>query len=94
MAIHPTAVVEDGRKRWETGVEIGPFCHVGPRVTLGDGVTLQSHIFGDGRHDPWARAAKSIPARCWVATARSGATTLPMAGWKSARAACCAKWCR
>ena len=43
MAIHPTAVVEDGAVLG-AGVEIGPFCHVGPRVTLGDGVRLQSHV--------------------------------------------------
>lgn len=43
MAIHPTAVVEDGA-RLGAGVEIGPFCHVGARVSLGDGVTLVSHV--------------------------------------------------
>lgn len=43
MAVHPTAVVEDGATLGD-GVEIGPFCHVGPRVTLGDNVTLQSHV--------------------------------------------------
>ncbi len=43
MAIHPTAVVEDGAVVG-SGVEIGPFCHVGPRVTLGDGVRLHSHV--------------------------------------------------
>ena len=43
MAIHPTAVVEDGATLGN-GVEIGPFCHVGPRVSLGDGVALQSHV--------------------------------------------------
>ena len=43
MAIHATAVVEDGATLG-AGVEIGPFCHVGPRVTLGDGVRLLSHV--------------------------------------------------
>ncbi|MEY4707302.1 MAG: hypothetical protein RJB58_1025 [Pseudomonadota bacterium] len=43
MAIHPTAVVEDGATLG-AGVEIGPFCHVGSRVTLGDGVALLSHV--------------------------------------------------
>ncbi len=42
-AIHPSAVVEDGA-RLGTGVEIGPFCHVGPQATLGDGVRLISHV--------------------------------------------------
>ena len=35
-AIHPTAIVHDGA-RLGAGVEIGPFCIVGPDVTLGDG---------------------------------------------------------
>jgi UDP-N-acetylglucosamine acyltransferase len=43
MAIHPSAVVEDGAALG-AGVEIGPFCHVGARVTLGEGVRLQSHV--------------------------------------------------
>ncbi len=43
MAIHPTAVVEDGAAVG-AGAQIGPFCHVGPRVTLGDGVRLHSHV--------------------------------------------------
>jgi UDP-N-acetylglucosamine acyltransferase len=43
MPVHPSAVVEDGASLG-AGVEIGPFCHVGPRVTLGDGVRLQSHV--------------------------------------------------
>jgi UDP-N-acetylglucosamine acyltransferase len=43
MAIHPTAVVEDGAVVG-AGAQIGPFCHVGPRVTLGDGVRLHSHV--------------------------------------------------
>src|SRR5690242_12618064 len=43
MAIHPTALVEDGAVL-AAGVEIGPFCHVGARVRLGEGVRLLSHI--------------------------------------------------
>jgi UDP-N-acetylglucosamine acyltransferase len=43
MAIHPSAVVEDGAVVG-TGVEIGPFCHIGPRVRLGAGVRLHSHV--------------------------------------------------
>jgi UDP-N-acetylglucosamine acyltransferase len=43
MSIHRTAVVEDGAVLG-AGVEIGPFCHVGPRVTLEDGVRLASHV--------------------------------------------------
>ncbi|MEE9314683.1 MAG: acyl-ACP--UDP-N-acetylglucosamine O-acyltransferase [Rhizobiaceae bacterium] len=41
--IHPSAVVEDGAKLGND-VRIGPFCHVGPDVVLGDGVELLSHV--------------------------------------------------
>ena len=41
--IHPTALIEDGA-RLGADVKIGPFCHVGPRVTLEDGVQLLSHV--------------------------------------------------
>jgi UDP-N-acetylglucosamine acyltransferase len=43
VAIHPSSVVEDGARLGE-GVEIGPFCHVGPKVALRDGVRLVSHV--------------------------------------------------
>jgi len=43
MTIHPTALVEDGA-RLGADVEIGPFCMVGSRVTLNDGVRLLSHV--------------------------------------------------
>lgn len=43
MSVHPTALVEDGAVLG-AGVEIGPFCHVGARVTLQDGVRLLSHV--------------------------------------------------
>jgi UDP-N-acetylglucosamine acyltransferase len=41
--IHPSAVVEDGA-RLGFEVEVGPFCHIGPQVALGDGVRLVSHV--------------------------------------------------
>ena len=41
--IHPAAIVEDGA-RIGADVAIGPFCHVGPQTTLGDGVRLISHV--------------------------------------------------
>jgi UDP-N-acetylglucosamine acyltransferase len=41
--IHASAVVEEGARLGAT-VAIGPFCHVGPQVTLGDGVRLVSHV--------------------------------------------------
>ncbi len=42
-AIHPTAIVEPGAELG-ADIRIGPFCHVGPRVALGDGVELLSHV--------------------------------------------------
>jgi UDP-N-acetylglucosamine acyltransferase len=41
--VHPSAVIEKGA-RLGAGVEIGPFCHVGAEVVLGDGVRLLSHV--------------------------------------------------
>jgi UDP-N-acetylglucosamine acyltransferase len=46
--LHPTAIVEDGA-RLRDGVVIGPFCHVGPRVEIGAGSVLQSHVVVAGR---------------------------------------------
>ncbi len=42
-SIHPSAIVEDGSVLGE-GVKIGPFCHVGSQVVLGDNVELLSHV--------------------------------------------------
>src|SRR5271170_3262702 len=55
-AIHPTAVVEDGA-RLGAGVEVGPFCHIGPQATLGDGVRLVSHVSLAGDTTVGARKA-------------------------------------
>ncbi|HEX4117184.1 MAG TPA: acyl-ACP--UDP-N-acetylglucosamine O-acyltransferase [Rhizomicrobium sp.] len=54
MTIHPTALVEDGA-RLGAGVEIGPFCLVGSRVTLNDGVRLLSHVVVKGVTELGAR---------------------------------------
>jgi UDP-N-acetylglucosamine acyltransferase len=43
MTVHPSSVVEDGAVIG-TGVEIGPFCHVGTGAVLEDGVRLRSHV--------------------------------------------------
>ncbi|HKU64484.1 MAG TPA: acyl-ACP--UDP-N-acetylglucosamine O-acyltransferase [Rhizomicrobium sp.] len=43
MSVHPTAVVEDGAVIG-AGAEIGPFCHIGPRAILEEGVRLRSHV--------------------------------------------------
>ena len=46
--VHPTALVEPGAQLGE-GVEVGPFCTVGPEAVLEDGVRLVSHVVVDGR---------------------------------------------
>ncbi|MCJ7599398.1 MAG: acyl-ACP--UDP-N-acetylglucosamine O-acyltransferase, partial [Methyloceanibacter sp.] len=46
--IHATAVV-DASARLGTGVEIGPFCVIGPDVELGDGTKVHSHAVITGR---------------------------------------------
>lgn len=40
--IHPSAIVEEGAQLGHN-VEIGPFCHIGPKVRLGDNVQVLSH---------------------------------------------------
>ncbi|MDD5261651.1 MAG: acyl-ACP--UDP-N-acetylglucosamine O-acyltransferase [Methylacidiphilales bacterium] len=42
MPIHPTAVIAS-RARLPENVEIGPYCVVGPDVTLGEGCVLMNH---------------------------------------------------
>jgi UDP-N-acetylglucosamine acyltransferase len=41
--IHPTAIVERGAEL-DTHTVVGPYCHVGPDVELGDAVRLISHV--------------------------------------------------
>jgi UDP-N-acetylglucosamine acyltransferase len=45
--IHPTAIVAD-EAEIGTGVSIGPFCTVGPDVTIEDGARLVSHVVVNG----------------------------------------------
>ena len=47
MSIHPTAIV-DSKARIGEGVEIGPYCIVGPDVTLHSGVKLLRHVVVEG----------------------------------------------
>ncbi|WP_112322592.1 acyl-ACP--UDP-N-acetylglucosamine O-acyltransferase [Oceanibium sediminis] len=46
-SIHPTAVIADGAAIG-AGVSIGPYCVIGAKVTLADGVELKSHVCIDG----------------------------------------------
>ena len=54
-AIHISACIEPGAQLG-AGVEIGPFCHVGPNVVLGEGVRLISHVSIAGSTVVGARA--------------------------------------
>ncbi|MEO1240695.1 MAG: acyl-ACP--UDP-N-acetylglucosamine O-acyltransferase [Pseudomonadota bacterium] len=47
MSIHPTAIV-DASAELGNGVEIGPYCTVGAKVRLHDGVRLISHVVLEG----------------------------------------------
>lgn len=47
-SIHPSSFIEDGAVLG-ANVVIGPFCHVGPQVVLGDNVRLMSHVVVTGR---------------------------------------------
>lgn len=46
--IHPTAIIEPGAEI-AASASIGPYCHVGARVVLGEGVELLSHVVVAGR---------------------------------------------
>ncbi|WP_409202543.1 acyl-ACP--UDP-N-acetylglucosamine O-acyltransferase [Sulfitobacter sp. S223] len=48
MAIHPSAVIEEGAKI-DPSATVGPFCVVGPEVTLGADVVLKSHVVISGQ---------------------------------------------
>ena len=54
-SVHPSSVVEDGA-RLGAGVVIGPFCHIGADVEIGDGARLHSHVVVSGRTRIGARA--------------------------------------
>jgi UDP-N-acetylglucosamine acyltransferase len=46
--IHPTAIIEPGAEIAESA-RIGPYCHVGSKVVLGEEVELLSHVVVAGR---------------------------------------------
>jgi len=46
--IHPTAIVESGAELADD-VVVGPYCHIGPKVVIGSGCVLKSHVAVMGR---------------------------------------------
>ena len=54
VSVHPSSIVERGAELAE-GVEIGPFCTVGSKVRLGEGVRLISHVCVAGNTSIGAR---------------------------------------
>ena len=48
MNIHPTAIIEDGAIV-ANSAEVGPYCHVGAKVVLGEKTKLLSHVSITGR---------------------------------------------
>jgi len=59
QAVHPSAIVSP-LATLGLGVQIGPFCTVGPDVTIGDGARLVSHVVIDG-HTSIGAAATLYP---------------------------------
>ena len=41
--IHPSSVIDPAAILHE-GVEVGPFCHIGPQVEIGSGTRLIGHV--------------------------------------------------
>nr|WP_120222889.1 acyl-ACP--UDP-N-acetylglucosamine O-acyltransferase [Sulfitobacter guttiformis] len=48
MAVHPSAVIEEGAQV-DPSATVGPFCFVGPQVVLGPDVVLKSHVVITGQ---------------------------------------------
>jgi UDP-N-acetylglucosamine acyltransferase len=61
VTIHPTSIIETGAELAD-GVEVGPFCIVGSRVRLGEGVRLVSHVSVVG--NTWVGARTAIYPHC------------------------------
>lgn len=46
--VHPTAVV-DPQAELASGVRVGPYCVIGPKVRIGEGTVLDAHVVVSGR---------------------------------------------
>ncbi|MCA9587589.1 MAG: acyl-ACP--UDP-N-acetylglucosamine O-acyltransferase [Myxococcales bacterium] len=54
QGVHPTALVHEDA-RLDDGVRVGPYCVVGPRVRIGQGTVLESHVVLEGQTTLGAR---------------------------------------
>ena len=61
-SVHNTAIV-DRRAKLAEGVEVGPYCTVGPDVELGEGVALESHAVVGG-HTSVGAGTRIFPFAC------------------------------
>ena len=59
MAIHPTAIIEEGAQISATA-QIGPYCLIGPHVTIADNVVLAGHVNVQG-HTTIGEATRVFP---------------------------------
>lgn len=48
--IHPSSIVHPDAELADD-VVVGPFCLIGPKVRIGAGTHLRSHVCVEGRHD-------------------------------------------
>jgi len=46
--VHPTAIVDRGA-RLDSGVSVGPYSVIGPKVEVGEGTSIGAHVVLDGR---------------------------------------------
>ena len=72
VGVHPSAVIDAGATLGKD-VAIGPFCHVGGDVVLGDNVELLSHVAVAGR--------TSIGARTRIFLAEQIREDMRLAAW-------------
>ena len=78
--IHPSAVIEDGAQLGRD-VTIGPFCHIGGVVVLGDGCVLHSHVVVQGETSLGA-GCQVYPFRLsWAPRHRTRSTRVSQRCW-------------
>ena len=66
--IHPSAIV-DSQAELAEDVVVGPFCLVGPKVCIGVGTVLRSHVVVEGSTTIGARNVIYAGAKYWLPSA-------------------------